>query len=147
MADENDEEIRARFARVEEQARLDAAPHDVLPPVPEVKFERPALPGAKSAAKGTSSGSEWGNSSGPASGGGTLLGSAGNVRGFGLAMTIGTNLVASILVGTGLGWAADRYLLHSAGTPWGLIVGFMLGVASGFVSLVRTANRLNDDAK
>ncbi|MBC8103758.1 MAG: AtpZ/AtpI family protein [Cytophagales bacterium] len=60
----------------------------------------------------------------------------------GVASTIGFSLVGSIIVGTGLGLLADRYLLRST-TPWGLIFGFFAGVISGFVSLIRVTNRLN----
>jgi F0F1-type ATP synthase assembly protein I len=70
---------------------------------------------------------------------------SGDMRSSGQALTIGTSLVASIIVGTGAGWLVDKYLLHSTGTPWGLVCGFMLGVASGFVNLIRVTNQLNKD--
>jgi F0F1-type ATP synthase assembly protein I len=61
----------------------------------------------------------------------------------GIASTIGFSLVGSIVAGTVLGLLADRYLLHSTTTPWGLIIGFLAGVLSGFISLIRVTNRLN----
>lgn len=68
-----------------------------------------------------------------------------NLRNMGVGGTVGISLVVSIAVGAGLGWLVDTYLLHSTGTPIGLIVGFMLGVFSGFANLIRVTNRLNRD--
>ena len=67
-----------------------------------------------------------------------------NSAGMGHAMGIGTSLVGSILGGAGLGWLADRYLIHPAETPWGLIAGFCLGCLSGFVNLIYRAEALNE---
>jgi F0F1-type ATP synthase assembly protein I len=136
--DEADEdEIRARFAG------LDAAkpvPHDDLPPVPDVRIERPDTrtargPEASAAARGDGPGSVLAG-----------MGTRG-LRGSSMALTVGTTLVASIGMGVGLGWLADRYLLHSRETPWGLIVGFLVGVVYGFMNLIRVANRINSDAE
>ena len=77
----------------------------------------------------------------------TVAQRSGSLRGMGAASTIGISLVASIATGAGLGWLVDKYLLHSTQTPIGLICGFMLGVFSGFVNLVRVANQLNQDSK
>jgi ATP synthase protein I len=57
---------------------------------------------------------------------------------FGAAMAfawrIGLELMVAVGVGTGLGWALDRWL----GTrPWGMIVLFFLGVAAGMVNVWR----------
>ena len=41
--------------------------------------------------------------------------------GLGQAVRIGTELLAALIVGGGLGWVIDAYLLESA--PWGLVVG------------------------
>jgi ATP synthase protein I len=52
-----------------------------------------------------------------------------------MAWRIGLELVVAILVGTGLGWAIDRWL----GTrPWGMIILFFLGVAAGMLNVWRT---------
>lgn len=52
----------------------------------------------------------------------------------GLALRIGTELVVAIVVGTGIGWALDRWL----GTrPWATIVFFFLGVGAGMVNVWR----------
>ena len=54
--------------------------------------------------------------------------------GFALAWRIGIELVVAIAVGTGLGWAVDRWL----GTrPWGMIVLFFLGAAAGMLNVWR----------
>lgn len=57
--------------------------------------------------------------------------------GLGQAVRIGTELLASLIVGGGLGWAVDTYLFGS--TPWGLVVGVILGVAAGVRSAYRSA--------
>ena len=64
---------------------------------------------------------------------------AGNM---GKAMGIGTALVGSIIGGVVVGWLFDRFLIKSA-TPYGLIVGFLLGTISGFANLIKLANQLN----
>jgi len=51
-----------------------------------------------------------------------------------LGLRIGVEFVVAIVVATALGWALDRWL----GTgPWGMIVLFFLGVATGMVSVYR----------
>jgi ATP synthase protein I len=55
-------------------------------------------------------------------------------HGMALGFRIGIELVAAIVVSTGLGWAFDRWL----GTrPWGIIVMFFLGVAAGMLNVYR----------
>jgi ATP synthase protein I len=50
------------------------------------------------------------------------------------AWRIGLELVVAILVGTGIGWALDRWV----GTrPWGMIVMFFLGTAAGMLNVWR----------
>ena len=44
--------------------------------------------------------------------------------GLGQAVRIGTELLAALSVGGGLGWVVDTYLLNS--TPWGLVLGLVL---------------------
>lgn len=95
-----------------------------LPDPPDVRFTRPVS-----------------RSSPPSASAPERL-AAEQVRGMGLAMGIGTSLVASILSGALLGWAADKYLIR-ASTPYGLIAGFLLGVVAGFLSVARTAALLN----
>jgi ATP synthase protein I len=45
--------------------------------------------------------------------------------GLGQAVRIGTELLAALIVGGGLGWAVDTYLLETG--PWGLVLGLILG--------------------
>ena len=59
--------------------------------------------------------------------------------GLGLAFRIGTELVAGIAVGLGIGWALDRWL----GTgPWLMVVFFFLGSAAGILNVWRTMERM-----
>jgi hypothetical protein len=128
------DDLADRFPDVERDERLQRVD---LPEAPRVTFERPAT----QAARGDR----------PPEGEESIrLGRAGrmsgkDLRSAGIASTIGWGLAGSIVAGTLLGHLVDRYLLGSPTTPWGLIVGFLLGVVSGFVNLVRAANRLNRD--
>ena len=96
-----------------------------LPDPPRPKYERPAKPGE------------------------TLRGPRGiridanEARGMGAGWNIATALVSSLVAGTLLGMAADRYVVKSD-TPWGLIVGFLLGTVSGFANLFAIARRLGE---
>lgn len=97
----------------------------VLPDPPQVNYQRPKATTDPTEAflrnRGLG-GSEMGN--------------------MGKAMSMGTSLVGSILAGALLGWLADKYWIR-AQTPWGLIVGFLLGTFSGFANLVKLAGELN----
>ncbi|MCY4310680.1 MAG: AtpZ/AtpI family protein [Rhodospirillaceae bacterium] len=60
-------------------------------------------------------------------------------QGIGLALRIGTELVAGLVVGVVIGLAFDWWL----GTkPWFMIVFFFLGAAAGIVNVFRTVNGL-----
>lgn len=59
--------------------------------------------------------------------------------GLGQAVRIGTELLAALIVGGGLGWVADTYLFASG--PWGLVVGLILGAAAGIRSAYRSGQR------
>ncbi len=59
--------------------------------------------------------------------------------GLGQAVRLGTELLAALIVGGGLGWGVDVYLLGSA--PWGLIVGLVFGLAAGIRSVYRSVQR------
>ncbi|MGH7095909.1 MAG: AtpZ/AtpI family protein [Stellaceae bacterium] len=59
--------------------------------------------------------------------------------GLGLGFRIGVELLASLLVGLGLGWLID----HLFGTrPWGLIAFFFIGAAAGMMNAFRAAQRM-----
>jgi ATP synthase protein I len=53
-------------------------------------------------------------------------------------LTVGTTLVACIVVGWWLGSVLDRRLGTS---PWLVVVGVLLGTAAGFVGLFRMVSR------
>ncbi len=59
--------------------------------------------------------------------------------GLGQAVRIGTELLAALIVGGGLGWVVDTYLFAS--TPWGVVVGLALGAVAGVLNAYRTAQR------
>ena len=61
--------------------------------------------------------------------------------GLGQAVRMGTELLASLIVGGGLGWVVDTYLLGT--TPWGMVVGLILGVAAGILNVMRDARTWN----
>lgn len=62
--------------------------------------------------------------------------------GLGQAVRLGTDLLASLVVGGGLGWGIDTYVLDSA--PWGLVVGLILGLVAGIRNAYRTAQHWQD---
>lgn len=65
--------------------------------------------------------------------------SRGAMSGFGMAMRIGTELVAGLVVGVGIGYLLDRWL----GTaPWFLVVFFFLGSGAGILNVYRSASSL-----
>lgn len=130
-ADEDD--LRARFPDPETDERLRVPAANALPPPPRMEISRPTLPGENDkktsrAGFGALRGAEFGE---------------GDLRSLGEASTIGWTLALSVVIGAGLGYLVDKFVLHSGATPWGLIVGFLLGTASGFVNLVRVSNRLS----
>ncbi|WP_421724556.1 AtpZ/AtpI family protein [Bauldia sp.] len=59
--------------------------------------------------------------------------------GYALALRMGADLVAGVLVGAVLGWGVD-WLLGTS--PWGLIVFFLVGFAAGLLSVMRSAGMI-----
>lgn len=57
--------------------------------------------------------------------------------GLGQAVRIGTEMLAALIVGSGLGWLADTYLFNSG--PWGVVVGLILGAVAGIRNVYRAA--------
>jgi ATP synthase protein I len=60
----------------------------------------------------------------------------------GSAFKLGTELVASVGVGTIIGFILDSWF----GTkPWLMIIFFFLGAAAGMLNVVKTANRMQKE--
>ena len=60
----------------------------------------------------------------------------------GNAFKLGTELVASVGVGTIIGFILDSWF----GTkPWLIIIFFFLGAAAGMLNVIRTANRMQKE--
>ncbi len=59
--------------------------------------------------------------------------------GLGQAVRIGTGLLAALIVGGGLGWVLDTYLMDSG--PWGMVGGLILGAVAGVRDAYRSAQR------
>lgn len=57
-------------------------------------------------------------------------------QGYGLAMRLGADFVAGVVVGAAIGWGVDRLFGTS---PWGLMVFLLLGFAAGVLSVLRSA--------
>ncbi len=73
----------------------------------------------------------------PAGAPATGVGSPG--KGLGIAMRIGTEMVAAIVVGVGIGLLLDHWL----GTaPWFLVVFVFVGGAAGMLNVYRTVNAM-----
>ncbi len=78
----------------------------------------------------------------PRDGGPSGFGGGQSGRGLNIALRMGTELVAAVVVGAGMGWFLDQWL----GTwPVLFLIFFMLGAATGFRNVIRLANRLNPD--
>jgi len=66
-------------------------------------------------------------------------GTANPMSGLGLAFRIGSELVAALVVGVGIGLLLDKWL----GTgPWFLIAFFFLGAAAGLLNVYRAASNI-----
>jgi ATP synthase protein I len=61
----------------------------------------------------------------------------------GIAARLGTELVAGLIVGGGIGWGID-HVFHTQ--PWGMVVFFILGAAAGIRGVIRTAQQANAGA-
>lgn len=60
--------------------------------------------------------------------------------GYGMAVRLGSEFVAAVLVGAGLGWGLDKL----AGTsPWGLIGLLLLGFVAGVMNVMRVAGSVS----
>lgn len=61
-------------------------------------------------------------------------------RGYGVALRMGADFVAGVVVGGAIGWGFDRLFGTS---PWGLMIFVLLGFAAGILTLLRTAGMVN----
>lgn len=120
------DDVAARFVNPDEDERLRAPKADDLPPVPKVAFTRPVV--KEFAPLGT--------------GGKVGHVSVKNVRGAGLASSAGLLLFAAVALCTGLGALVDNFVLNKPATPWGLIVGFFVGLLAGGIQLARLIQQL-----
>jgi len=64
----------------------------------------------------------------------------GDMSGLGRGLRIGTEFVAAILVGTGIGYVIDQL---AGTTPWAMLGFFMLGFAAGILNVTRVVAELN----
>ena len=55
----------------------------------------------------------------------------------GIGFRIGIELVVGVCVGTGIGYAIDRWTGHP---PWAMIVGLLVGFAAGLRNVFRSAD-------
>ena len=60
----------------------------------------------------------------------------------GSALKLGTELVASVAVGTIIGFILDSWFDTK---PWLIIIFFFLGAAAGMLNVIRTANRMQKE--
>ncbi|RKQ70972.1 ATP synthase protein I [Litorimonas taeanensis] len=63
-----------------------------------------------------------------------------NGNALGMAWRLSTELIVSVLVGTGLGYGLDKFFETS---PWILLVGMGFGFAAGIKAVLRTADRMD----
>ena len=70
-------------------------------------------------------------------------GATNNMTGMGRGLRLGSEFVAAILVGLGIGWLLDSWL-HTS--PWLMLVMLLLGFAAGVLNVVRAAAEMNKAA-
>lgn len=64
----------------------------------------------------------------------------GDLSGLSRGFRLGSEFVAAIIVGAGLGYLVDMFLPTR---PWGLVVLLLLGFAAGVVNVVRATAQMN----
>jgi ATP synthase protein I len=72
----------------------------------------------------------------------TLDDPEGRGKAMGQAIRLGTELVAGVAIGGGIGWALDR-LFGTA--PFGMVVFLFLGAAAGIMNVMRTAKSMQGE--
>lgn len=68
---------------------------------------------------------------------------ANDMSGWNRGMRLGSEFIAAILVGAGIGYLLDLWL-HTS--PWLLLVMLLVGFAAGVLNVVRAANEMNKAA-
>ena len=68
-----------------------------------------------------------------------ITGPGGSMSGFGMAMRIGVELIAALIVGVGIGLLLDCWLETA---PLFLVVFFFLGAGAGIINVYRAASGL-----
>ncbi|MEO5804907.1 AtpZ/AtpI family protein [Devosia sp.] len=70
---------------------------------------------------------------------------SGDMSGLARGMRIGTEFIAAILVGAGLGYLIDLGLgnLGLKSSPWGLLILLMIGFAAGVTNVIRVVAEMN----
>lgn len=66
-----------------------------------------------------------------------------DMSGWNRGMRLGSEFIAAILVGAGVGWLLDTWL-HTS--PWLLLVMLLVGFAAGVLNVVRAAAEMNKAA-
>ena len=66
-----------------------------------------------------------------------------DMSGWNRGMRLGSEFIAAILVGTGIGYLLDTWLKTG---PWLMLVMLMVGFAAGVLNVVRSANEMNKAA-
>jgi ATP synthase protein I len=62
------------------------------------------------------------------------------MSGLARGMRIGTEFVAAIMVGTGIGYLID---LGLGSSPWGMLILLMVGFAAGILNVIRVVTEMN----
>lgn len=65
---------------------------------------------------------------------------SGNTQGLGRAMRLGSEFIAAILVGAGIGYVLDLWLKTQ---PWIMLVMLLVGFAAGIRNVTRTVAEMN----
>jgi ATP synthase protein I len=63
-----------------------------------------------------------------------------NMSGMARGLRLGSEFVAAVAVGFGMGWVLDTWLNT---TPWFMLVMLMIGFAAGVLNVVRSAKEMN----
>lgn len=70
-------------------------------------------------------------------------GAAKDMTGLGRGLRLGSEFIAAILVGAGIGYLLDQWLKTS---PWIMLVMLMIGFAAGVLNVTRAAAQMNKAA-